>query len=536
MHTINISRADFAQKILYLDGKPFTLKHLPYLIPILNCNAEREMLMTGRQVGKSTTLAAEILLEAVSLRHYRSAYIAPRDLQITQFSHDRLSTMIKESPYIQNFIDSSVIQQSHEKGFTTDSSVHLYSCYLTADSIRGYSANSLYIDEIQDILLDNIPIIEECTARKNPIRILYCGTPKTFDNTIQKKWEQTTQHYWAIKCTHCGHWNVPIKEENLGIEFLQCANCKKQIVCTDGEYVALYPERDFVGFHISQAMIAGAPGTGIPWSRLREKVDNPLYGKNKLYNECLGFSYDVGSKLLTESELRQCVDTTMPMNLQRKAEWNMYTVCAGVDWGVLGGNTRTVLTIGGLDKNKNLRVIYAKKFPVDEDPAQQVDNIATIINSAGVSCVCADRGGGVYANGFLKHKLKRASLHEIEYKAKVNAGMQYNKDSQSWITDRTRALAGIIAGIKSNTIIFPAMPFGTEFFPDLLTLSCAYNDRLHCFQILRESTVTDDFAHALTYLRIAAKYITASPREVEYQLDEFIPPDTEQPEDVFPQY
>lgn len=523
---IDITRADYAQSILWLDGKPFSVASVPYMIPIINCGSEKMILMTGRQVGKSTTLSATILTEQTAIPHYRTLYVAPRGDQVTQFSGDRLAHMITHSPMIQRyFVNSKVVQQSHAKGFTNGSMTFLRSCYHTADGIRGISANSIFIDEVQDIILDNIPVIEECSARKNPKRMIFCGTPKTFDNAIQKLWEQSTQHYWALKCPHCNFWNVPIQLENLGPEYLCCAKCKKQLNAIKGEYVAKHTNREFVGYHISQAMVAGVEGTGVPWSRLYEKVTNPLYGIGKLHNECLGFSYDSGSKLLTETDVRKCCDPEMTeLSIDRKAAWGMQTICAGVDWGVLGGNTHTVVTIGGIDVDRKLRVIYSKKFPVDQNPVEQVDEIASVINRSGAAVVAADRGGGVYANAFLRKALSWASLHEIEYKAKVNAGMQYNVESKSWITDRTRAIAGVIIDIKSEKIVLPKREAIAEFVPDLLTLACEYNERIRAFQIIRDVNTPDDFAHTLCYLRIAAKMIAPSPRSTVHALEEFVPP------------
>lgn len=524
---VSISRADYAQSVLWLDGKPFSVAAVPYMIPIINCGAEKMILMTGRQVGKSTTLSATILTEQTAIPHYRTLYVAPRGDQVTQFSGDRLAHMITHSPLIQKYyINSKVVQQSHAKGFTNGSMTFLRSCYHTADGIRGISANSIFIDEVQDIILDNIPVIEECAARKNPKRMIFCGTPKTFDNAIQKLWEQSTQHYWALKCPHCRFWNVPIQLENLGKNFLCCAKCQRQLNAVQGEYVAKYPDRDFTGFHISQAMVAGVEGTGVPWERLREKVDNPLYGIGKLYNECLGFSYDSGSKLLTETDIRKCCSDPefVAFSTDRKAKWGIQTVCAGVDWGVLGGNTHTVVTIGGIDRDLKLRVIYSKKFPVDQNPVDQVEEIAKIINMSGSAVVAADRGGGVYANGFLRKSLTWATLHEIEYKAKVNAGMQYNAQSKSWITDRTRAIAGVIVDIRSEKMVFPVFEAMTEFKDDLLTLSCEYNERIRAFQIIRDINTPDDFSHTLVYLRIAAKCIAPSPRALVHELEEFVPP------------
>lgn len=521
----DIKRSDYSQKIIYLDGKPFSLAAFPFMSIILNSPAERTILQTGRQVGKSTILSADLIIDSIAIEHYRSLYVAPRNEQVAQFSKDRLEHMIAYSPIIQQFyLDSSVVQKVKAKEFTNGSMIHLRSCFHTADGIRGISANKICFDEIQDIILDNIPVVEECSARKNPRRILYCGTPKTFDNPIAKIWDQSTQHYWAVKCTHCGHWNVPLELSNVGKNSLICKRCGLSISSASGQYVAKYKDRPLVGFHVSQCMIYGAPGTGLPWDRIVDKLEDPIYGMAKFTNECLGFSYDTGTKLLSEADLVKCCDdSTTELTIDRNPSWGMIKTYAGVDWGVLGGNTHTVLTIGGIGADQKLRVLYAKKYPVDQDPVDQVDDICKLINSAGCALVCADRGGGHVANAFLRKKLPWAKVHEIEYKAKVNAGMQYNDKSKTWITDRTRAIAGIIIDIKNQKIIFPDRSLMNNFFADLITLSCEYNDDLRAYQILRQVKVPDDFAHALTYLRIAAKKIGTKPTAREHTLEDFIP-------------
>lgn len=523
--TIDTSPADFAQKILYLDGKPFSMKGLPFMVTIMNTQTDREMLMTGRQVAKSTTLSALSITELAAHPFWRSLYVAPRNDQVSQFNNDKLQPMINNSPLIkENYTNNNCVMQTFSKEFANGSMMYLRSCYHTADGIRGISANSIYIDEVQDILLDNIPVIEECTARKNPKRMIFCGTPKTYDNCIQKLWDQTSQHYWGVRCTHCGHWNVPLVKENIGDLGPVCTKCHQPIDIQSGEYIAKHPDVPFIGYHISQAMICGVPTTGIPWSRLVEKRDNPLYSESKFYNECLGFSYDNGAKLLIEADVIPCCDKTRGMSLERDSSWGIYTVVAAVDWGVLGGNTHTVVTIGGLDKNNILRVLYTKKFPVDQDPLEQIEEIISIIKKAGAALIVADRGGGSLANSTLRRHLKGIPVFEIEYKAKVTAGMKYNNESRSWVTDRTRAMAGVILDIKNQKMIFPSPKAMRDFIPDLLTLSCEYNDRLRAFQIIREPSTPDDFAHTLVYLRIGAKKLGVRPSSTSYDLEEFTPP------------
>lgn len=262
-----------------------------------------------------------------------------------------------------------------------------------------------------------------------------------------------------------------------------------------------------------------------------EKLNNPLYGEAKFYNECLGYSYDNGAKLLVEADIKECCDSDTPdWTLKRDSKWGIYTVVAAVDWGVLGGNTHTVVTIGGLDTQENLRVFFSKKFPVDQDPLSQMDEIVRLLNSVGPAILVCDRGGGSLANSVLRKHFPHLKLYEIEYKAKVSAGMEFNVKSKSWITDRTRALAGVVLDIKSNRLIFPNYKVTKDFGRDLLTLSCEYNDRIRAFQIIRDLNTPDDFAHTLVYLRLGARYFAKSPRAYKHQLSDFIPPNGIQPD------
>lgn len=533
---VSVTRSQFASRILYLDGKPFSLAGVPFMAPILDCPYERMVEMTGRQVGKSTNNSALMLTSTAANEHHRVLYIAPRNEQVIQFSKDRLSHMINYSPFFQDWlINSKVQQQVRAKEFTNGSFIFLRSCYHTADGARGITANDIYFDEVQDILLENIPIIEECSARKVNRKIVYSGTPKTFDNPIAQIWDQSTQNYWAVKCPACNHWNIPLDIANLGEESLVCAKCGKPISALTGMYVSKFPEKGVAGFHISQLMIYGNPGTGLPWSRVMEKYRDPLYGIAKFTNECLGFPYDVGAKLLTEGHLRACStregdEYYQPQwTIDRDGKWGLRLVFAGVDWGVLGGNTRTVLTIGGLTPAGKLKVYFAKKFPVDQDPVEQVTEVGDLIAQAGCRMIAADRGGGHVANAFLRKKLPNTLVYEIEYKPRVTQGMYYNTKSMSWITDRTRALSGVIIDIKSRMMEFPDYRcWGSTFAPDLLTLSCDYNDNLRAYQILRQNSIPDDFAHALTYLRLAARKMAVNPHAKAHSLDDFVLPGSDE--------
>ena len=126
MYTLNTTPADFAQKIIYLDGKPFSLDGLPYMVDIMNTQTDRRMLMTGRQVGKSTDLSAIAVTELASHPFWRSLYVAPRNDQVSQFNNDKLQPMLSNSPIIKKYyIDSSCVMQTMSKELLNGSMMYL---------------------------------------------------------------------------------------------------------------------------------------------------------------------------------------------------------------------------------------------------------------------------------------------------------------------------------------------------------------------------------------------------------------------------
>ena len=174
-------------------------------------------------------------------------------------------------------------------------------------------------------------------------------------------------------------------------------------------------------------------------------------------------------------------------------------------------------------KCTKLQVFYTKKYPLDQDPVQQIADIVELLRYAGVSYVAADRGGGHVSNSMLRQALPSVKLYEIEYKAKLNDGMRFNTKSRSWVTDRTRAIAGLILEIKFQAIEFPTFSLMRSYFEDILTLSCEYNDRIRAYQIVRSTDTPDDFAHSCVYLRLLMRKILVKPGQQSYQLEDFNP-------------
>ena len=200
----------FAEKYLVLNSSPFSLKMMPHMRMIYNDLEHKDavVLQAGRQVAKSSTLANLILFLSSAFRNHNTLFVTPAQMQTVQFSTDRLKPLINFSPTFKAAMtDSTCVDKVLQQSFRNQSMCHLRFAYLNADRIRGISADTLLADEIQDILLENLPVIEEVLSFKDeenkPFmkRRVYSGTPKSTSSALNHYWSQSSQNEWVVKCS-----------------------------------------------------------------------------------------------------------------------------------------------------------------------------------------------------------------------------------------------------------------------------------------------------------------------------------------------
>jgi hypothetical protein len=158
-------RADLAQRLLFLDGQPFSLGDYPFYHDIYNGNYQGMLLKSGRQVAKSTTLCNFLISEAVGTAHFRSLYISPSQEQTRKFSNTRVGKVCLYSPLIKQYwVDASELsQRTMLRMFRNGSEISFTYALDDPDRARGNTADRTCYDEVQDILYEPvIPVINEC--------------------------------------------------------------------------------------------------------------------------------------------------------------------------------------------------------------------------------------------------------------------------------------------------------------------------------------------------------------------------------------
>ena len=306
--------------------------------------ARRLLLFCGRQVEKSTLLGNIMLSYMCLVNGYRALYVSPSMTQTKTFSSDRIKEPMETSPVLEKFTTTMLSQNILEKQLVNRSKLTLRYAYLNADRTRGIPAYLLAIDEFQDILQDNVPVMQQCLshAPQSLKREIYSGTPKSLDNHLEYyRANLSTQGEWVVPCNACNHWNV-LGEKNIGKKWLCCEKCGKQINPMDeraqwANMTKYDPVKTpWESYRIPQLMV--------PWLNWEKDIlyNYENYPREKFYNEVLGISYDSGLRPLTTQQLRDACnpDVSMLELDWYKQQSHAQQIYAGLDWGCHDEETR----------------------------------------------------------------------------------------------------------------------------------------------------------------------------------------------------
>jgi len=513
---LRAKKTDWISKLIHLDGQPFSFQGRSYLLPIYNTPSPRKLLMCGRQVEKTTMLANEIIISSVIQPYYKTLYVSPSHSQTRAFSNQKLKPWITDSPIISKYFQSSKIsQQVFERGFTNGSLCFLRSAFLTADRVRGLSSYMLCLDELQDLLTSNIPVIEECLSHApNPVEIM-SGTPKSLENPIQLYWEGSSQCEWLVPCERHTptYWNY-LDEHNIGLEGCICKKCGGAINPQKGQWIAFSGERDIMGYRISQLMV---PWYQEPkkWKELVWKREN--LSKGSLYNECLGISYDSASKPITRADLVSCCSTKHQFFAQPTPWTNRVEIFAGIDWGEGTDGTErgakgkirnasyTVLTLGMYLDQKHFHYFYYRRFEgKDALPGNCVNEIIRICKDFRVRCIGADWGHGWGVNERLEEAFGGHRVIKFQHVGNQRQRKKYDEIGHKFQLSRNEVITDFIMDIKDHKVIWPDWETVKQYLCDLEHIYCEYKESSRQMVYDHKPSEPDDALHASIYCKETA--------------------------------
>lgn len=440
----------FSESMYMLEGSPLRFgQGRNYLKPIHNADLDEVLLMTGRQVEKSTTVSVKIANNILLRRFCRNLYVAPLNEQVKVFSKGRLDKLFRYSNndlIRKRYMSNELANQVFHKEFLNGSEIYLRNCFESGDNIRGLSVSDIFIDEIQDILVDALPVILETQTRAKKKRRIYTGTPKTFSNTIQQQWEMSSQADWVIRCPKCG------KHQVMGVESVTptayvCRNhrCRQpidDIVRAMGRWEHRQPDRRLKGFRITQMMIPDIK----PFDLYNKIQEYPIL---RLKNEVLGESYEKADKPFTKTFMMEITDKDFSMmNGITNTVFANTPTFLGVDWGEgekngEAGTGYTIMTVGAYDADGKFQILFSKRFERGDelDPDYQIKTLYNIVDMFRCRFIIADYGAGVKENKRIRKHLG-TRFAQCQYvgnqKKKLNydAGeFKYLIERSDWMTD-----------------------------------------------------------------------------------------------------
>jgi hypothetical protein len=437
-------------------------------------------------------------------------------MQTRQFSADKVKPIRDQSPLIKNFfINNSVSDQVFEKGYANGSMNYLRSAYLNADRCRGISSDTLCIDEIQDVITANIPVIEEVLSHSKYGYKNYTGTPKTQDNTIEYFWDKSSQCEWLVPCNaHTPtHWNF-LDEKSIGVHGPICNQCGRAINPADGKWHALSTKRDIMGFRISQLMVPWKYTSPVKWKELLWKMEN--WTRAQFYNECLGLAYDSATKPITKTEIMACCHSTQPLITHPSQMKAGQTLFAGIDWGEgtdgsergMSGKLRvasyTVFTIG-FYIGQVFWPIYIRKFEGKEtNPEYVLQQIVRACRQFRVQLIGADWGHGWGMNERLEKIFGKNKVVKFIHVSSLKGRRHFDPIGLKMQLSRNQLISEIFTDIRTKKIQFPRWQEFEKYANDLLGVYQEYNEYMRSIKYDHRPDHPDDFLHSLIYAREAA--------------------------------
>lgn len=502
-------------------ARALDFKDRPYLRRIYDSPSPNKLVMTSRQTEKSTTVA-NVLLAIMGMRSmWTSLFVTPSAMQTMVFSKDRIDDIIDISPALKSLTHRSMTMNLLEKTFLTRSKLYLRYAFLSADRIRGITANGLFVDELQDILQSVMPVIEEVTSHHTNALRVYSGTPKSFDNTIEQYWQKsTTQGEWAIPCTRHGtpknpgswHWNV-LGIKNIGSKGPICERCGKPLHVNHpyAQWVEMNPGAEYEGFRVCRLMVPWFVTNPEKWKEILDAQRR--YPTAQFMNEVMALPWDVGTKPITRREIIRACDDCYQMHEKEEDGPNSletlsrsYRLYAGVDWGT-GERSYSVLAIGGYVRGDDrFQIVYTRRFdgPMVE-PEAQLAEIERFLRTYNILYLGADYGMGFMPNKMLTSKFGPQRIHQFQYAARTTRKVQFNATLGRYIVFRTPVLSDIFTAIKVGKIMLPSWDkFRDPYATDILSVVSEYSEGMKMIKYDKTPGVPDDTLHAVTYALLAS--------------------------------
>jgi len=504
-------------QLINLKGKPYSLEGFRPFVPMFKASPSRRTTWkTGRQLGKTTGLSAQALLQASLIPQLQILIVTPFYNQAHELAAHRINPMIADSPFVQSLLadDSKKLM---EHSFKHGSRILISHILKNPLRVKGISADVLLVDESQDMDEQMMPTVYSCLDASSLGIYQFVGVPTTSSCFLMELWRDSSQAEWAVPCPSCGYWNIPSKDQDLfkmiGPKGPICAKCGSRVYPDSSKacFVHARPERRLkhAGYHVSQILLPMHYKYEHKWEELLEK--QRILPEYQFVNNILGEDFDLGSRPLTLEDIKAaCALPPLDYN-QAKSRLSGYEFTAlGVDWGGKGlaaGLSRTAIAVIGKPKGKlEFHLLWGKIFRLTVPPEMEIAEIERTFKD--------------FRCGLLAHDMLAGPLYETYLRQQTSIPQQFIRGvAHEWISpakaiirratsplypygyyqlDKTRSILLMIMAIKRKKLLLPAYQSIEELASDLLACELSTSERASDVLLVRRAAnESDDFAIAL---------------------------------------
>lgn len=264
-----------------LPGVPFDLVEHAYLAELYAIRAQQVVVNKASQMGASEW-AVSFGLHAADVRRANVLYLFPTDTHVSDFSSARIGPAIEASPYLSEIVVDGGGGQTDGRRLrgadrVTLKRVRSNFLYLRgsqvkpngqAPGLKSVAADVVIYDELDEMDPRAPAIAEKRLGHSLLAEQLWISTPTYPDVGVDAKWRESDQRKWFIRCQGCGErqpltiqqvvtdWDGlgrPARWHGGDQPYVACRKCGKALDrLSVGEWVATYPGREVVGFHLTR--------------------------------------------------------------------------------------------------------------------------------------------------------------------------------------------------------------------------------------------------------------------------------------------
>jgi len=298
-------------------GKRIDFSGHKYLEALYQETGQRVVVQKAAQLGISEW-SVSYALHACDQRKANVLYLFPTDRTISDFSAARISPAIEASEHLTAIVGGGVNQTQLKR--IRDRYLYLRGAQVKPDGnaaqLKSIDADCVILDEFDEMDPRVFSIAEKRLGHSRIAEQRVISTPSFPGAGVNELFQNSDQRSWFVPCPACGHrqaltvdrlvieWDKmerPVAwHERDGVPFLACGRCGGKLNrSAAGEWVAAYPGREWVGYHMSKFVGQHINLTDI----LRNLGKSDETARKEAFNQDLGLPYKPRGGGLTEEQL-----------------------------------------------------------------------------------------------------------------------------------------------------------------------------------------------------------------------------------------